>query len=90
MIEKATQNMEVIGHLETTLDLTSSVSILPVIHENTISKVSYSSFIKTDIALKTTVQSVISSNVELTGIIPEVTFVEDLHKVKKFTFVFKV
>lgn len=79
-----------IGHLETTLDLTSEVSILPVIHENTITKATYTSLIKTDVSLQTTVQTVISSNVELTGIIPEVTFVEDLHKVKKYTFVFKV
>ena len=82
--------MEVIGHFETTLDVYSQEAILPVIHENTITKGTYSSFIKTDVSLQSTVSSVIATNVELTGIVPEVTFVEDLHKAKKYTFVFEV
>ena len=90
LIEKATQSMTVIGHLEISLEITDEQSILPVIHENTISEVTYSSFIKTDVSLQATVTSVIATNVEFTGLIPEVTLEEDLHLAKKYTFVFNV
>jgi len=90
IVDKQTQTTEIIGHQEITINVHQEEPLLPVIHENTISQSTYQTFVTADVCLQKTVSALAQKNPELTGATPEFTSVEDLHRFKKYTFVFDV